>query len=61
MTPVQEVLRLMVAELTDVRATLDALTKPTKTYGDALDAKKDALAAHQRAYKGLLAKIDALE
>ena len=59
-TELKDVLRQLAVELIDLRATLDVLTKPQKTYGGVLDAKKDALAEHQKTYKDLLEKIERL-
>jgi hypothetical protein len=60
MTPMQEVLRQMVAELIDLRSSVDVLLAPPNTLGGALDSKKQAIEKNKKAYANLLEKIGKL-
>jgi|GEM_PF-3546002 hypothetical protein len=60
MKAVQEVLRLMVADLQDIRANLAAVAVRPATLGAVQAAKKQAIEDNQKSYESMLQKIDRL-
>jgi hypothetical protein len=60
MKAVQEVLRLMVADLQDIRANLAAVAARPASLGAVQAARKQAIEDNQKSYESMLQKIDRL-